>query len=157
MRYHAFLQNQQSVEAPMPTKWIRSGWMEIQEAASVITESIDPEAKVIFGAIRDEKLKKGEVKVTVIASGFGGENSRARAARSTVTTPITTRESAREARESTAEQPVKSRTVINATNDFGVGVVMENKKSSAGKEKEVEPEVEEDWALPAFLRRQKNK
>ncbi len=44
---------------------------EIQDAAKVITESIDPNARVIFGTVRDEKLKKGEVKVTVIASGFG--------------------------------------------------------------------------------------
>jgi cell division protein FtsZ len=44
---------------------------EIQDAAKVITESIDPTAKVIFGTVRDEKLKKGEVKVTVIATGFG--------------------------------------------------------------------------------------
>ncbi len=43
---------------------------EIQEAAKVITQSIDPDAKVIFGAIKDDKLKKGEIKVTVIASGF---------------------------------------------------------------------------------------
>ncbi len=43
---------------------------EIQEAAKVITESIDPEAKVIFGAINDDKLKKTEIKVTVIACGF---------------------------------------------------------------------------------------
>ncbi|MEK7558480.1 MAG: cell division protein FtsZ [Patescibacteria group bacterium] len=43
---------------------------EVQEAAKVITESIDKDARVIFGAIRDEKLKKGELKVTVIASGF---------------------------------------------------------------------------------------
>ncbi len=43
---------------------------EIQEAAKIITESIDKEAKVIFGTIRDEKLKKGEMKVTVIATGF---------------------------------------------------------------------------------------
>ncbi len=43
---------------------------EIQEAAKVITESIDKEAKVIFGTISDEKLKKGEMKVTVIATGF---------------------------------------------------------------------------------------
>lgn len=46
------------------------GMLEIQDAARVITESIDPHAKVIFGAIRDEKLKKNEVKVTVIATGF---------------------------------------------------------------------------------------
>ena len=43
---------------------------EINESAKVITESIDREAKVIFGAVYDEKLKKGEVKVTVIATGF---------------------------------------------------------------------------------------
>lgn len=47
---------------------------EIQEAAKVITESIDKEAKVIFGAIKDEKLKKNELKVTVIASGFPSQN-----------------------------------------------------------------------------------
>ena len=43
---------------------------EIQEAAKIITESIDKDAKVIFGTIRDEKLKKGELKVTVIATNF---------------------------------------------------------------------------------------
>lgn len=43
---------------------------EIQEAAKMITESIDPDARVIFGTINDDKLKKGEVKVTVIACGF---------------------------------------------------------------------------------------
>ena len=44
--------------------------LEVQDAAKVITESIDPNAKVIFGAIKDDKLKKGDVKVTVIATGF---------------------------------------------------------------------------------------
>jgi len=48
---------------------------EIQEAAKIITESIDKDAKVIFGAIKDHKLKKGELMVTVIASGFS-ENAR---------------------------------------------------------------------------------
>ncbi len=43
---------------------------EINEAAKIITESIDPEAKVIFGAVMDDKIKKGEIKITVIATGF---------------------------------------------------------------------------------------
>jgi cell division protein FtsZ len=47
--------------------------LEVQDAARVITESIDPHAKVIFGAIKDEKLKKNEIKVTVIATGFPEE------------------------------------------------------------------------------------
>lgn len=46
------------------------GMLEIQEAAKVITESIDPHARVIFGAIKDDSIKKNEVKVTVIATGF---------------------------------------------------------------------------------------
>ncbi len=46
------------------------GMLEVQDAARIITDSIDPNARVIFGAIRDEKLKKNEIKVTVIATGF---------------------------------------------------------------------------------------
>lgn len=44
--------------------------IEINEAASVVTETIDAEAKVIFGAVVDSNLKKGEIKVTVVATGF---------------------------------------------------------------------------------------
>lgn len=46
------------------------GMLEIQDAANVITEAIDPDAKVIFGTVTDETLKKGQVRVTVIATGF---------------------------------------------------------------------------------------
>ncbi|MDD2731900.1 MAG: cell division protein FtsZ [Candidatus Pacebacteria bacterium] len=43
---------------------------EIDEAAKIITQQVSPEAKSVFGAIQDEKLKKGEIKVTVVATGF---------------------------------------------------------------------------------------
>jgi cell division protein FtsZ len=49
---------------------------EIQEAAKIITESIDKDAKVIFGTIHDDKLKKGEIKVTVIATNFPSDMPR---------------------------------------------------------------------------------
>lgn len=52
------------------------GMLEVQDAANVITEAIDPEAKVIFGAITDESLKKGQVRVTVIATGFPEQPAR---------------------------------------------------------------------------------
>ena len=45
---------------------------EVSEAAKVVTESIDTNAKVIFGAVISDEIKKGEVKVTVIATGFDG-------------------------------------------------------------------------------------
>lgn len=43
---------------------------EIDEIAKTITQEINPGARIIFGAVQDEKLKKGEIKVTVIATGF---------------------------------------------------------------------------------------
>ncbi len=43
---------------------------EIDEVAKIITQEVSPEAKVIFGAIQNEKLKKGEIKVTLIATKF---------------------------------------------------------------------------------------
>ena len=44
--------------------------LEVQEAANVITDSVDPDARIIFGPISDDSLKKGQVKITVIATGF---------------------------------------------------------------------------------------
>jgi len=41
---------------------------EIQEAAKVITKNVDSRAQIIFGAVKDTNLKKGEIKITVIAT-----------------------------------------------------------------------------------------
>ena len=51
------------------------GMIEVAEAAKVITESADKDAKVIFGAVIDDKIKKGEIKITVIATGFSHNGS----------------------------------------------------------------------------------
>ncbi len=48
--------------------------MEVNEAARIITSAADPNAKIIFGVSIDEAMG-GEVKVTVVATGFG-EGSR---------------------------------------------------------------------------------
>jgi len=47
--------------------------LEINEAANIITENIDPNAKVIFGAVTDEQVRKGDVHITVVATGFNNE------------------------------------------------------------------------------------
>jgi len=44
--------------------------LETSEAANIITENIDPNAKVIFGAVTDEQIRKGEIQITVVATGF---------------------------------------------------------------------------------------
>lgn len=42
---------------------------EVDEAARVITEAADPEANIIFGAVLNDSYT-GEVKITVVATGF---------------------------------------------------------------------------------------
>jgi cell division protein FtsZ len=51
--------------------------MEINEAANIITESIDPNAKVIFGAVSDDTTRKGDIQITVVATGFESERKAA--------------------------------------------------------------------------------
>jgi cell division protein FtsZ len=105
---------------------------EIQEAAKVIISSIDPNAKVIFGAIHDEKLGKNEIKVTVIASGFP-ENMR---------------------KKSAATQDAAAKIFDNKA-----PVDPATPEPEKATEKKPEPKIEEendDWSsIPAFLRRPK--
>jgi len=44
--------------------------LEINEAANIITENVDPNAKVIFGAVTDDQVRKGDLHITVVATGF---------------------------------------------------------------------------------------
>lgn len=46
------------------------GMLEVSEAANIITENIDPNAKVIFGTVVDDQIRKGEIQITVVATGF---------------------------------------------------------------------------------------
>jgi cell division protein FtsZ len=53
------------------------GLFEVNEAAEVVTSAADQNANVIFGAVIDDALGD-EVRVTVIATGFGGQRRRRR-------------------------------------------------------------------------------
>src|ERR1700738_2102821 len=52
---------------------------EIQKAAQIVKASADPSANIIFGVVSDEKMQ-GEVKITVIATGFGHKAGQAKEA-----------------------------------------------------------------------------
>lgn len=129
------------------------GMLEVQEAAKIVTESIDADAKVIFGAIKDERLKKNEVKVTVIATGFPegpGVKKTAQTELIRASTVAATPEKRGEIHNSLAT-PEKT----------APATIPEPAPTIAPKQKIViEDEslldIEEDWnAVPAFLRRKK--
>ena len=46
---------------------------EVQTIAERISESVDPEAKIIFGTSTDKDLRQGEIRVTLIATAFDPE------------------------------------------------------------------------------------
>jgi len=46
------------------------GIMEVHEASKIISESVDKAAKIIWGVMKDSKLKKGQIRIIVIATGF---------------------------------------------------------------------------------------
>ena len=43
---------------------------EIEEIGRFLTQEINPQARVLFGAVEDHELPRGEIKVTVIITGF---------------------------------------------------------------------------------------
>jgi len=64
---------------------------EVNEAARVITESADQSAKIIFGANVDESLGD-EVRITVVATGFGQPAKAAKKIQATRPTPFSKRD-----------------------------------------------------------------
>lgn len=123
---------------------------EIQHAARVITESIDKDAKVIFGAIKDNNLRKGEMKITVIAAGFPASRPKKtlfQAAEETEESSFT------KASDKEFHPFAEEKVTVKTQPD-------ENNKKESKKDKPTsvpdEAEEEDDWsAIPAFLRRKK--
>jgi len=124
---------------------------EIQEAAQIITESMDQEAKVIFGTVNDEKLKKGDVKVTIIASGFP------EAAAKKSLFGGTTINKTDEIEEEKTDKKEKSGKMFNSVS---IDRIEKKEEKKQVEKRETKPLIEEDdedeWgAVPAFLRRKK--
>lgn len=59
---------------------------EIEEAAQIITKRVAPDANIIFGVNIDDHYQ-GKIKITVIATGFDGQNAPVFSQPQTTTTP----------------------------------------------------------------------
>ncbi len=142
---------------------------EIQEAAKVITESIDKDAKVIFGTIHDEKLKKGELKVTVIATNFPADMPRKNLF--SVTTGNNANQTIlKEENAAAAKKEINNSIGAVKTNSINTPTPSANnssmnnndflkkadaKKPDPSKDMIIEDDADDWSAVPAFLRRKK--
>jgi len=105
---------------------------EINEVAKLISENVDQSAKIIFGAYYDRKLNKGQLKVTLIATGFNGSLPDFFSQK---TNSVIASE-AKQSQEESLDQEI---------------VFEETKK----KEKTKEKKSEEVWDIPTFLRKKR--
>ncbi len=46
------------------------GILEVYEAADIVAKAVDPDANIIFGAVIDPNFPPGQVKITLVATGF---------------------------------------------------------------------------------------
>jgi cell division protein FtsZ len=114
---------------------------EVNEIAKLVAESADAGARIIFGTHYDRKLRKGQIKVLLIATGFdGGGLSRG----SQVPTGLFTSKINEVRKESEEEKPqnLKEFTLFEKKN---------------GLDKFKRRSKEEVWDIPAFLRKKRRK
>ena len=141
------------------------GMIEVHEAAKIVTESVDPNAKIIFGAIKDEKLKKNDVRVTVIATGFptgaGSGNQRgmplfnfnSRDGKEADVPPVGAAAAGSSTIGKIFNSPASAPAPTQPTLKEEVKPVVEEPKPK----KEIEDETDDWGSMPSFLRRPKIK
>jgi len=115
---------------------------EVNEAAKVITSSADEDAKIIFGAVIDEKYKD-EIKITVVATGFDGR--RVGVSESLAPERIYTPNpyiSAEEEKEK--KELAKKRSKISP---------LRQAQAEPAQKKSAEAEEEDELGIPAFIRK----
>ncbi|MFC1598271.1 cell division protein FtsZ [Patescibacteria group bacterium] len=111
------------------------GMFELNEAARVITESADPNARIIFGSVIDESMGD-EVQVTVVATGFGGVPRSSKKVEAS--NPFRDIETSSKPVEETATAPVVSSAPA---------------AKSIMDEEKVDNSEESDLDIPAFIRK----
>lgn len=114
---------------------------EVNDIAKTISESVDSNAKIIFGAYCDRKMRPGFLKVTLIATGFSGNP----AARLNVSSSATlfNLSSVNEVKSLPTIKEKENKIPENEKN------IIEKAKESAAKNRNSE------WDIPAFLRKGK--
>lgn len=117
------------------------GMYEIDEAAKAITEAADGDANIIFGAIIDEAMQ-GEVKITVIATGFETDATKLHKRQ-----PITSHQNP----EIPASQMISRDDRRYSDDDFQPRAKEEDKKEIPSSDQS--DQNDDELEVPAFIRR----
>ena len=115
---------------------------EIHDIAKSIGESVDPSAKIIFGAYHDRKLRKGALKVILLATGFNGAS--VKSSEPSISTLFSSEIAL------VAKPAMVTKEEIIAKNDNSGTSGRVSEKESREKKKD-----DDIWDIPTFLRKKK--
>ncbi len=122
---------------------------EVNEAAKIITAAADEEAKIIFGAVIDEKLKD-QIKITVVATGFDSRNQNKKA--ETVKPAYTPNSFIAEKeteKEDLAREDRNKTKFSSVFKNLPVKPAVENRKA----DQSLPSDEDDDLSVPAFIRK----
>ncbi len=126
---------------------------EVQDVAKVITEAVDPAAKIIFGAYHDRKLRQGVLKVTMIATNFNEGSVVVKKTESPLTNLFGEKIDSFDA---PAYERMAPRMPVEPASEKKSASAPKQKTSEKEKEKEDEGKKALDmWDIPTFLRKKK--
>lgn len=120
---------------------------EVSEAAKVITSAADDDAKIIFGAVIDEKMKD-QIKITVVATGFDGRGKSQKNEMAKSYTPnafIVEKETEKEPSMPTMSVD-KNKGKFNVFKNIPVKPALERKAERPNND-------DDDLSVPAFIRK----
>ncbi len=120
---------------------------EVSEAAKVITSAADEDAKIIFGAVIDEKMKD-QIKITVVATGFDGRGKNQKSEMTNSYTP-----NAFIVEKETEKDSMMASTSVDKNK--GKFNVFKNIPVKPALEKKAEKPIndDDDLSVPAFIRK----
>jgi len=121
---------------------------EVNEVARLVSENVDQSAKIIFGAYTDRKLNKGQLKVTLIATGFNGTFEYKN---SVLSQNLFAQKAAILEGESGKKKTEETYLGEPATQNL----IFEENKKKEKTEKTEKKQSEETWDIPTFLRKRK--
>ncbi|HNU81317.1 MAG TPA: cell division protein FtsZ [bacterium] len=122
---------------------------EVSDAAKVITSAADEDAKIIFGAVIDDKMKD-QIKITVVATGFDGKSKSSKVELKSYTpNPFVESENEKESTPASALWGNKKAKIPTIKN-IPLQPLVEKRQE---KMSEPEKTEEDDLSVPAFIRK----
>jgi cell division protein FtsZ len=122
------------------------GILEVYEAADIVAKAVDPDAQIIFGSVIDPNFPAGQVKITLIATGFDTSRPNVQRTRSfsamtqqpaptNQPVPVPAQQQQPQAQPRPAQQPQQPRAMpsFNSSDDLDIPPFLRNRNRQRGQ------------------------